>query len=229
MLFYYKKIFGAVISFFYILVNFNFYNSIFHEYVNDRIFHITLWLGIVETLFWIMLLYSVFYLEDESGGANAKSQQEAEKEAARDVRDLLICFAIFLLSLTCVNISRVILQSSPYMNDTVSSVSSYVLFVGGTRVLFIFASIVFIIIAISRRSILLIIIAVLNLGNSAMIWLDFDANITAILRIVIAVLAIIHYIFLKNTVKYTFRENNNTEIEMKSNKKLKLNKQEDEK
>ena len=218
MLFYYKKIFGAVISFFYILVNFNFYNSIFHEYVNDRIFHITLWLGIVETLFWIML-----------GGANAKSQQEAEKEAARDVRDLLICFAIFLLSLTCVNISRVILQSSPYMNDTVSSVSSYVLFVGGTRVLFIFASIVFIIIAISRRSILLIIIAVLNLGNSAMIWLDFDANITAILRIVIAVLAIIHYIFLKNTVKYTFRENNNTEIEMKSNKKLKLNKQEDEK
>ena len=115
------------------------------------------------------------------------------------------------------------------MNDTVSSVNSYVLFVGGTRVLFIFASIVFIFIAISRRSILLIIIAVLNLGNSAMIWLDFDANITAILRIVIAILAIIHYIFLKNTVKYTFRGNNNTEIEMKSNKKLKLNKQEDEK
>ena len=201
MLFYYKKIFGAVISFFYILVNFNFYNSIFHEYTNDRIFHITLWLGIVETLFWIMLLYSVFYLEDRSGGANAKSQQEAEKEAARDVRDLLICFAIFLLSLACVNISRVILQSSPYMNDTVSSVSSYVLFVGGTRVLFIFASIVFIIIAISRRSILIIIIAVLNLGNSAMIWLDFDTNITAVMRIIISIFAIIYYVFSENSKK----------------------------
>ena len=39
-----------------------------------------------------------------------------------------------------------------------------------------------------------------------MIWLDFDANITAIIRIVIAVLAIVYYILLKNIVKYSFRQ-----------------------
>ncbi|ERK49721.1 hypothetical protein [Leptotrichia sp. oral taxon 879] len=229
MLFYFKKIFGTVISFFYIFVNLNFYNSIFHEYVNDKIFHITLWLGIVETFFWIMLLYSVFYLKDKSSNTNSKSQEEAEKKVVKDIRDLLICFAIFLVSLICINISRVILQSSPYMNDVVSSVSTYVLFVGGTRVLFIFSSIVFIFIAVSRKSVLLIIISVLNLGISVMIWLDFDANITAVMRIIIAILAIIHYIFLKNTVRYTFKENDNGKIEMESNQKLKLNKQEDKK
>ena len=127
MFFYYKKILAIITSFFYILVNYNFYNSIFHEYTNDRIFQITLWLGIVEVLFWIMLLYSVFYLENRSISDNleGKSKETVELEERRDIRDLLICFSIFLVSLICVNISRVILQSSPYMNDVVSTVNSY--------------------------------------------------------------------------------------------------------
>ena len=215
MFFYYKKILAIIISFFYILVNYNFYNSIFHEYTNDRIFQITLWLGIVEVLFWIILLYSVFYLENRSISDNleGKSRETVELEERRDIRDLLICFSIFLVSLICVNISRVILQSSPYMNDVVSTVNSYVLFFGGTRVLFIFSAIVFIFIAVSRRNVFLISISVLNMGVSVMIWLDFDANITAIMRIIIAILAIVYYILLKNIIKYSFKQTDNPKLE----------------
>lgn len=215
MFFYYKKILAIIISFFYILVNYNFYNSIYHEYTNDKIFHITLWLGIVEALFWIMLLYSVFYLENKniSNNLDGKSREAVELEERRDIRDLLICFAIFLASLICVNISRVILQSSPYMNDVVSTVSSYVLFFGGTRVLFIFSAIVFIFIAVSRRNVFLIFISFLNAGVSVLIWLDFDADITAIMRIIIAILAIAYYILLKNTIKYSFKQTGNPKLE----------------
>ena len=215
MFFYYKKILAIIISFFYILVNYNFYNSIFHEYTNDRIFQITLWLGIVEVLFWIMLLYSVFYLENRniSNNLDGKGREAVELEERKDIRDLLICFSIFLVSLICVNISRVILQSSPYMNDVVSTVNSYVLFFGGTRVLFIFSAIVFIFIAVSRRNVFLISISVLNMGVSVMIWLDFDANITAIMRIIIAILAIVYYILLKNIIKYSFKQTDNPKLE----------------
>ena len=215
MFFYYKKILAIIVSFFYIFVNYNFYNSIYHEYTNDKIFHITLWLGIVEVFFWIMLLYSVFYLENKSisNDSNGNSRETVELEEKKDIRDLLICFALFLISLICVNISRVILQSSPYMNDVVSTVNSYVLFFGGTRVLFIFSAIVFVFIAWSRRNMCLFIISLLNGVVSVMIWLDFDGNITAIMRIIIAILAIGYYIFLKNIIKYSFKQTDNPKLE----------------
>ena len=215
MFFYYKKILAIIVSFFYIFVNYNFYNSIYHEYTNSKIFNITLWLGIVEVFFWIMLLYSVFYLENKSisNDSNGKTAETIELEEKKDIRDLLICFALFLISLICVNISRVILQSSPYMNDVVSTVNSYVLFFGGTRVLFIFSAIVFGFIAWSRRNIFLLIISLLNGAVSVMIWLDFDGNITAIIRIIIAILAIGYYILLKNIIKYSFKQTDNPKLE----------------
>ena len=215
MFFYYKKILAIIVSFFYIFVNYNFYNSIYHEYTNAKIFNITLWLGIVEVFFWIMLLYSVFYLENKSisNDSNGKTPETIKLEEKKDIRDLLICFALFLISLICVNISRVILQSSPYMNDVVSTVNSYVLFFGGTRVLFIFSAIVFVFIAWSRRNMCLFIISLLNGVVSVMIWLDFDGNITAIMRIIIAILAIGYYIFLKNIIKYSFKQTDNPKLE----------------
>ena len=215
MFFYYKKILAIIVSFFYIFVNYNFYNSIYHEYTNAKIFNITLWLGIVEVFFWIMLLYSVFYLENKSisNDSNGKTPETIKLEEKKDIRDLLICFALFLISLVCVNISRVILQSSPYMNDVVSTVNSYVLFFGGTRVLFIFSAIEFGFIAWSRRNIFLLIISLLNGAVSVMIWLDFDGNITAIIRIIIAILAIGYYILLKNIIKYSFKQTDNPKLE----------------
>ena len=215
MFFYYKKILAIIVSFFYIFVNYNFYNSIYHEYTNAKIFNITLWLGIVEVFFWIMLLYSVFYLENKSisNDSNGKTPETIKLEEKKDIRDLLICFALFLISLVCVNISRVILQSSPYMNDVVSTVNSYVLFFGGTRVLFIFSAIVSGFIAWSRRNMFLFIISLLNGAVSVMIWLDFDGNITAIIRIIIAILAIGYYIFLKNIIKYSFKQTDNPKLE----------------
>ena len=87
------------------------------------------------------------------------------------------------------------------MNDVASTVSSYLLFFGGTRVLFIFSSIIFIFIAISRRNVFLILISALNIIVSIMMWLDFDTNITAVMRIIISIFAIIYYVFSKNSKK----------------------------
>ena len=195
-MFSYKKIVAIVTSVLYIFVNYDFYNSIFHEYTNDRLFHTTTYLGIVELVFFIMLFLSVFQLENmETKKKGDKTRAEKEKEGKKDARDLTICFLIFIASLICINISRVILTSSPYINDIASTASSYTTFIGGTRVLFIFSSINFII--------------------SIMIWLDFDANVTAIMRIFIAILAIIYYFQLKdgNTV------NANKKYKIKSSKK----------
>jgi hypothetical protein len=87
------------------------------------------------------------------------------------------------------------------MNDVVSTVGSYLLFFGGTRVLFIFSSIIFIFIAVSRRNVFLILISALNVVISVMIWLDFDTNITAVMRIIISIFAIIYYVFSENSKK----------------------------
>ena len=195
---FYKKIVAVVISIFYIFANCSFYNSIFHEYTNNRLFHITTWL----TLF-----LSVFQLEDKSIQKGDRTREEKEKEIKKDTRDLIICFFIFIASLICINISRVILTSSPYINDIASTVSSYTMFIGGTRVLFIFSAIMFIFIAVSRKNIFLIIISAINTIISIMIWLDFDGNITAIMRITIAILAIIYY--LKNDI-IKFNKKNGT-------------------
>lgn len=205
MFFYYKKVVAIIVSFFYILANHSFYNSIFNEYTNDKLFQISTWLGVMEVIFWIMLFYSVFYLENKDIKFDDK-KEVAEKEVKKDTRDLIICFSIFIISLICVDISRVILQSSPYINDTVSTVNSYVWLVGGTRVLFIFSSIVFGVIAGSRRNIFLIIVSVINFIVSIMIWLDFDGNVTAIMRIVIAILAIIYYLLLKDNNDSHYKE-----------------------
>ena len=205
MFFYYKKVVAIIVSFFYILANHSFYNSIFNEYTNDKLFQISTWLGVMEVIFWIMLFYSVFYLENKDIKFDDK-KEVAEKEVKKDTRDLIICFSIFIISLICVDISRVILQSSPYINDTVSTVNSYVWLVGGTRVLFIFSSVVFGVIAGSRRNIFLIIVSVINFIVSIMIWLDFDGNVTAIMRIVIAILAIIYYLLLKDNNDSHYKE-----------------------
>ena len=59
----------------------------------------------------------------------------------------------------------------------------------------------------------LFIISLLNGVVSVMIWLDFDGNITAIMRIIIAILAIGYYIFLKNIIKYSFKQTDNPKLE----------------
>ena len=115
-MFSYKKIVAIVTSVLYIFVNYDFYNSIFHEYTNNRLFHITTWLGIVEALFWITLFLSVFQLEDKSIQKGDRTREEKEKEIKKDTRDLMICFFIFIASLICINISRMIFIIQFFMN-----------------------------------------------------------------------------------------------------------------
>ena len=76
---FYKKIVAVVISIFYIFANCSFYNSIFHEYTNNRLFHITTWLGIVEALFWITLFLSVFQLEDKSIQKGDRTREDKKR------------------------------------------------------------------------------------------------------------------------------------------------------
>ena len=84
-MFSYKKIVAIVTSVLYIFVNYDFYNSIFHEYTNNRLFHITTWLGIVEALFWITLFLSVFQLEDKSIQKGDRTREEKEKEIKQEI------------------------------------------------------------------------------------------------------------------------------------------------
>lgn len=84
-MFSYKKIAAIVTSVLYIFVNYDFYNSIFHEYTNDRLFHTTTYLGIVELFFFIMLFLSVFQLENmETKKKGDQTRAEKEKEGKKE-------------------------------------------------------------------------------------------------------------------------------------------------
>ena len=93
-MFSYKKIVAIVTSVLYIFVNYDFYNSIFHEYTNDRLFHTTTYLGIVELVFFIMLFLSVFQLENmETKKKGDKTRAEKEKESKKwHNKNLLTCY-----------------------------------------------------------------------------------------------------------------------------------------
>ena len=62
---------------------------------------------------------------------------------------------------------------------------------------FIFTSIMNIFYMKDSKSKILFIISFLNLINSILIWLDFDNNINAIIRIIIGILMLIYVIILK--------------------------------
>ena len=212
-MFFYKKIFAIIISFLYIFANYIFYNAVFHEQTNDRLFQIASFLFATELIFWIVLFFSTFYLKREG------DDDEGNKGISiiRLRKDFLVSYSIFLISLICVNISRIILQSSPYINDLVSRVDLYVWLIGGTRVLFIFSSIMFIFCASSMKNAFLITISVLNFFVSILIWLEFDGNISAILRIGIAGIAVIYYLLLRNDVKNNGKTEN-LKVQLKQNK-----------
>nr|MBP9630594.1 hypothetical protein [Leptotrichiaceae bacterium] len=65
------------------------------------------------------------------------------------------------------------------------------------RGLFIFSSIINIFYIKDSKSKILLFVSSLNLVTSIMIWLDFDSNINAILRIVIGILILLYVIMEK--------------------------------
>ena len=181
-----KKVIALFIIIFYIISNILFYNTIFNDYPNIILFKSSILLLIFEILFWIFLFSKL----DNTNLNRIKSIEY-----------------LFIMSLTGVSISRIFLHSSPYLNDLLNTKSFYIYLVGILRGLFIFSSIINIFYIKDSKSKILLFVSSLNLVTSIMIWLDFDSNINAILRIVIGILILLYVIIEKRV----FENNKNIE------------------
>ena len=171
-----KKVIALFIIIFYIISNILFYNTIFNDYPNIILFKSSILLLIFEILFWIFLF---------------------SKLDNTDLNRIKSIEYLFIISLTGVSISRIFLHSSPYLNDLLNTKSFYIYLVGILRGLFIFSSIINIFYIKDSKSKILLLVSSLNLVTSIMIWLDFDSNINAILRILIGILILLYVIMEK--------------------------------
>ena len=96
-----------LISIFFILSNLLFYTINFKEYVNFRIFQITSTLLVSEVFFWLMIFYTIRYFE---------IYKKRNKK-----REIFIVEVLFLVGLIGLGVGRILMQSSPYLNDLILS------------------------------------------------------------------------------------------------------------
>ena len=203
----YKNIFKILIFSIYILVNLNFYNSVYLDESNFYLLKSSLFLLVGEILFWIVFL---------SEFLNSEKLQLKKIEK----RIILLLFITVVLGIA---ICRVFLNSSEYFNDLLNVDVFLMLVVGTFRICYIFFSILGIVLAFSSKKVIYILITILNFIVSILIWVDFDSNITSIMRILMGVFAILSIIFIKkvqqNTIQDTSNENIKKEEVIKDDKK----------
>ena len=203
----YKNIFKILIFLIYILVNLNFYNSVYLDESNFYLLKSSLFLLVGEILFWIVFL---------SEFLNSEKLQLKKIEK----RIILLLFITVVLGIA---ICRVFLNSSEYFNDLLNVDVFLMLVVGAFRICYIFFSILGIVLAFSSKKVTYILITILNFIVSILIWVDFDSNITSIMRILMGVFAILSIIFIKkvqqNTIQDTSNENIKKEEVIKDDKK----------
>lgn len=177
-----KKLLTIILFMCYILSNLMFYNTFYKDYVNRDIFFTTSLLFIFEVIFWIVIFSFI--------------------EISKNIKisDKIMVKGIFLTAIAGTGIGRILLNSSPYINDLLNANMFLVYLFGIGRVLLIFSVILFIFYIREIKGIkgvILNIIAVLNIAVSILIWLDFDTAISSVLRIVIGFLGIVYIILLK--------------------------------
>ena len=203
----YKNIFKILIFLIYILVNVNFYNSVYLDESNFYLLKSSLFLLVGEMLFWIVFLGDIL---------NSEKLQLKKFEK----RIILLLFITVVLGIA---ICRVFLNSSEYFNDLLNVDVFLMLVVGAFRICYIFFSILGIVLAFSSKKVIYILITILNFIVSILIWVDFDSNITSIMRILMGVFAILSIIFIKkvqqNTIQNTSNENIEKEEVIKDDKK----------
>ena len=203
----YKNIFKILIFLIYILVNLNFYNSVYLDESNFYLLKSSLFLLVGEILFWIVFLGDIL---------NSEKLQLKKIEK----RIILLLFITVVLGIA---ICRVFLNSSEYFNDLLNVDVFLMLVVGTFRICYIFFSILGIVLAFSLKKVIYILITILNFIVSILIWVDFDSNITSIMRILMGVFAILSIIFIKkvqqNTIQDTSNENIKKEEVIKDDKK----------
>lgn len=193
----YKNIFKILIFLIYILVNVNFYNSVFLDESNFYLLKSSLFLLVGEMLFWIVFLGDIL---------NSEKLQLKKIEK----RIILLLFITVVLGIA---ICRVFLNSSEYFNDLLNVDVFLMLVVGIFRICYIFFSILGIVLAFSSKKVTHILITILNFIVSILIWVDFDSNITSIMRIVMGVFAILSIVFIKKVQQNTIQDTSNENIE----------------
>lgn len=193
----YKNIFKILIFLIYILVNVNFYNSVYLDESNFYLLKSSLFLLVGEMLFWIVFLGDIL---------NSEKLQLKKIEK----RIILLLFITVVLGIA---ICRVFLNSSEYFNDLLNVDVFLMLVVGIFRICYIFFSILGIVLAFSSKKVTYILITILNFIVSILIWVDFDSNITSIMRIVMGVFAILSVIFIKKVQQNTIQNTSNEKIE----------------
>ena len=177
-----KKLLTIILFMCYILSNLMFYNTFYKDYVNRDIFFTTSLLFIFEIIFWIVIFSFI--------------------EISKNIKisDKIMVKGIFLTAIAGTGLGRILLNSSPYINDLLNASMFLVYLFGIGRVLLIFSVILFVFYIREIRGIkgaILNVIAVLNIAVSILIWLDFDTAISSVLRIAIGFLGIVYIILLK--------------------------------
>ena len=177
-----KKLLTIILFMCYILSNLMFYNTFYKDYVNRDIFFTTSLLFIFEIIFWIVIFSFI--------------------EISKNIKisDKIMVKGIFLTAIAGTGLVRILLNSSPYINDLLNASMFLVYLFGIGRVLLIFSIILFVFYIREIKGIkgaILNVIAVLNIAVSILIWLDFDTAISSVLRIAIGFLGIVYIILLK--------------------------------
>ncbi|WP_456083445.1 hypothetical protein [Leptotrichia sp.] len=115
-------------------------------------------------------------------------------------REIFIVEVLFLVGLIGLGVGRILMQSSPYLNDLILSNIKLLNSVGWARVTFLFASIMFFWYSINIRNAWLIIISILNFFNAIIVWLDFDTVPSTLIRVGVGVLSIGYLFFVRKSV-----------------------------
>lgn len=183
-----KKILAIFPIILYIIANMLFYSVIFNDYVNRKVFFITGFLFLCEIIFWI----AVFYFVNK-----VKNIQQWEK---------YLIEGIFLAGVASAGIGRILLNSSPYVNDLLNSNTTLIYLFGSGRVLMLFCGFLLFGYVYKPVNWLIRLVAILNILVAILIWVDFDNTLSSSVRIIMGLIAII-YISL-------FKENEMKEVKM---------------
>ena len=171
-----KKILAIFPITLYLIANMLFYSVIFNDYVNRKVFFITGFLFLCEIIFWIVIFYFV---------NSVKSIQQWEK---------YLIEGIFLAGVASAGIGRILLNSSPYVNDLLNSSTTLIYLFG---ILMLFCSFLLTGYVYSPRNWSILLIAILNIFVAVLIWVDFDNTLSSSVRIVMGLIAIVYVLLFK--------------------------------
>ncbi len=119
----------------------------------------------------------------------------------------------FLFALIYMNISRIITQSSPLINDLVLSNIFIHVIIGLARVSFMIATLTYIFYSLKNKNIYLILAAIFTFISSITIYLEIDSTINVYIRYIIIFFIFIYSIFNNKVVKDSIGSDDNKTIE----------------